>query len=106
MIKKEDQTNNDDLEVLVDIPPTDAEIFANIFSFGKIKIRRPIKMTMREYKDMKSFAGLCLTATIIIGGIGFYQTILEEVEEKGSLRNVYNYEIEKLEKIPSSGIYP
>lgn len=98
---------DDNLEVLVDLPITDTEIFANIFSFGTIKpVKRPVKMTMREYKDMKSFAGLCLTATIIIGGICFYQTISKEVEERGSLRNVYNYQIENLEKVPPKGIYP
>lgn len=101
MVNKNNQSD-DDLEVLVDVPPTDGEIFANIFSFGKIKIRRPIKMTMREYKDYKSFNNLCLAGIIILGSIGLY----EDAQKYGSIGKFFQYHINQLEKLPSAGIYP
>lgn len=106
-MKSKDNRNEDELEVLVDLPTTDKEAFMHILSFGRIKpIKGHTKMSMREYKSLQSFVDLCLAATIFISGVAFYQVLSKEVEEQGSLKNAYNYQMELLDKMPLNGLYP
>jgi hypothetical protein len=94
MVDKKNK-NDDDLEVLVRVPPSDSELFAGAFC-GFDKINEPVRMTMKEYKDYKSFSNLCLAGIIIVGGIAFYQ----DAQKYGGIIKYLQYQSDLLNKVP------
>lgn len=66
--------NDDNLEVLVDVPITDAEAFAHIVG-GEKPIERPIRRTMAEYKSLRNMWRGFFIGTAALWAYATYEVI-------------------------------